>query len=192
MRSLIGRLLAPGEEIPQAPAPAGYLAPDPPAADPAAQPSAAPCAPPEELAEEAESSGPSASRPRPLVLCIDDDPSILRAIATRLATYGVEVAQACSGMEGYWLGLKRRPDVIITDLHMPDGEGNYVLARFRSHPITKDVPVILLTANDNPGTKRQLLSLGASAYLVKPLDFEDMLGHLREYIPLAEKPLTVR
>jgi len=191
MRSLIGRLLAPGEEIPEAAAPAGYLSPIRPVADPAAQPSAAPSAPPQELPGDEESSALSGSRPHPLVLCIDDDPSILQVIAARLASYGVEVAQACSGMQGYWLALKRRPDVIITDLHMPDGEGNYVLARFRGHPLTKDVPVIVLTANDNPGTRRQLLSLGADAYLVKPLDFEDMLGHLREHIPIPEKAVTV-
>jgi len=134
--------------------------------------------------------GPAESGHRALVLCIDDDPAISRVIGARLARYGVEVVQAFSGMEGYWLALKRRPDAIITDLHMPDGQGNYLLGRFRGHSLIEGVPIVMLTAEDNPAMKRHMLSLGVDAYLVKPLNFEELLGKLREYFPIPDKPVT--
>ena len=69
---------------------------------------------------------------RPKILCIDDDPDISQAIKFQLEPYGVDVFRAFDGMPGYWTALTTRPDVIICDMVMPDGEGNYLLSRFRS------------------------------------------------------------
>jgi DNA-binding response OmpR family regulator len=124
----------------------------------------------------------------PKVLCIDDDPEISRIIKLRLEGYGIAVFRAFNGMQGYWTGLDFRPDVIITDLAMPEGEGNYVMSRFRSHPLTADVPIIILTGQTNPAIKRTMFNLGASAYLVKPLIFEELIGALRTHIQFPLEP----
>ncbi|MBN2473093.1 MAG: response regulator [Pirellulales bacterium] len=126
--------------------------------------------------------------PRPVVLCVDDDPDVSRAIAVRLRQYGVDVVRAFSGTQGFWMGLDYRPDVIIIDLRMPEGEGDYLFGRFQSHALTKDVPVIVLTGVTNPGVKRQMLSLGAAAYLTKPVVFDELLRELRPYIALPQTP----
>jgi len=133
---------------------------------------------------------PNASKPstgpRKLkVLCIDDDPEITKAIKLRLEPHGVEVVRAFDGMQGYWTALDTRPDVIICDMIMPDGEGNYLFARFRSHSLTKDVPIIILTGAANPALKRQMLSVGVDAYLAKPLVFDELLSELRRLAPLS-------
>ncbi|HEX4129203.1 MAG TPA: response regulator [Pirellulales bacterium] len=130
--------------------------------------------------------GSANAKKTPLVLCIDDDPDISRIITLRLARYNVEVRRAFKGMQGYWASLDIRPDVIISDMVMPDGEGTYLFARLQAHSLTKGIPFIVLTGQASPALKRQMLSLGASAYLKKPMVFEELLEHLRKHIPLEE------
>ena len=124
----------------------------------------------------------------PRVLCIDDEPDISRIIKIRLEQYGVDVRRAFNGMQGYWLAIDMRPDVIVTDMVMPDGEGTYIMGRLKSHPLTQQIPVIVLSGQDNPALMRQMLSLGARAYLIKPLVVDDLIRELRTHIVLPETP----
>ena len=126
------------------------------------------------------------------VLVIDDDPDISRALALRLAPYGIEVIRAFSGAHGFWTGLDMIPDLIITDMVMPDGEGNYIFGRFKAHPLTKNIPIIVLTGQDNPGLKRMMLSLGVSAYLQKPIVIEELLHQMRQHLNLPLLPSETR
>jgi len=138
-------------------------------------------------------SQPSAQAPTepspPKVLVIDDDPDIGRALKIKLAAYGVEVVRAYNGMQGYWISLKQKPDAIILDFKMPEGRGDYVLGRLKSHSITKDIPVIILTGRTRGGRtdfglEREMMSLGAAKFLTKPLDFDALLAELRMYMTL--------
>jgi len=138
-------------------------------------------------------SQPSAQAPTapspPKVLVIDDDPDIGRALKIKLAAYGVEVLQAVNGMQGYWISLKQKPDAIILDFKMPEGRGDYVLGRLKSHSITKDIPVVILTGRTRGGRtdfglERELMGLGAAKFLTKPLDFDALLAELRMYMTL--------
>jgi CheY-like chemotaxis protein len=121
---------------------------------------------------------------RPIVLCIDDDPAICRAIGVQLSAHGIEVLEASSGMQGYRAAIEHNPDVILTDMIMPDGEGNYICGRLRTHPLTRQTPIIVVSGQANPGVKRQMLSLGANAYLAKPIDWTELLRALGRYIDL--------
>jgi DNA-binding response OmpR family regulator len=129
---------------------------------------------------------------RPRVLCVDDDPDISKAIKLRLEPMGIDVIRAFSGMQGYWFCLDSKPDLIITDLSMPDGEGSYLYRRLKQHPLTENIPVVVLTGQTNPAVKRQLLSVGVSDYLVKPLVFKDLLAVMSRYIKLPESPIPHR
>ncbi|HTU24636.1 MAG TPA: response regulator [Pirellulales bacterium] len=139
------------------------------------------CQPPEPVAADP----PPTERRGPRVMCIDDDPDVSKIIQMRLSPFGVEVQRAFKGMQGYWSSLDLRPDVIITDMIMPDGEGNYILSRIRDHSLTKDTPVIVLTGKRDTAIKREMLAMGANAYLHKPIDFSQLFEHLRQYIPLV-------
>jgi DNA-binding response OmpR family regulator len=138
-------------------------------------------------------SQPSAQAPTepspPKVLVIDDDPDIGRALKIKLAVHGVEVLQAVNGMQGYWISLKQKPDAIILDFKMPEGRGDYVLGRLKSHSITKDIPVVILTGRTRGGRtdyglERELMGMGAVKFLTKPLDFDALLAELRMYMTL--------
>jgi DNA-binding response OmpR family regulator len=120
---------------------------------------------------------------RPTILCIDDDPEIPDALSLRLERYGIDVIPAFQGMQGFWTALDARPDAVLCDLVMPGGEGNHIVRRLKSHALTKDVPILILTCHKNPAVKRELLSLGVSAYLTKPLVLDQLLDELRAVWP---------
>ncbi len=126
---------------------------------------------------------------KPTVLAVDDDPLISKALSVRLAAHGVEVLRAYNGMQGYWTALREIPDVIITDYRMPEGQGNMLLGRLNSHPLTKEIPVIILSGGRLKGDRdfaleRELATLGAIRYFSKPLDFEALLKELEKHIPI--------
>jgi DNA-binding response OmpR family regulator len=128
------------------------------------------------------------SRECPLVLVIDDDPDISAAIALRLSTYRVDVLPAFAGIRGYWKAIDIRPDVILCDMRLPDGEGNYIVGRLQSHPLTQDIPVIVITGQDKPGLKCVMLSMGVAAYLSKPIVMKELINELRQHIVLLDGP----
>ena len=125
---------------------------------------------------------------RPRVLCIDDDPDITQAIGVRLRPYGVDVFEAFEGMKGFWMALSTKPDVIILDITLPDGYGNYIIGRLKSHTLLKDIPVIVLTGATSPAMNRLMTHAGAEAYLYKPLVFADLLKELHRFMVFPETP----
>lgn len=126
---------------------------------------------------------------KPTILSVDDDPDISRALRLRLGSYGINVLRAFNGMQGYWMALRERPDVIITDFRMPEGRGNMLLGRLKSHSLTKDIPVLILSGGTMKGQKdhaleREMRSLGAAKFFRKPLDFDALLMELEKHIPI--------
>ena len=129
----------------------------------------------------------SSNRLRRKVLSIDDDPAVSGILRVRLASFGIEVARAFSGTQGYWTALDEKPDLIICDLTMPDGEGNYVFGRLQDNPLTKHVPFVVLSGQCNPAVKRTLLSMGVAAFLPKPIVFRELLQELRPFLDFVER-----
>ncbi len=130
----------------------------------------------------------SEDSPRRLkILCIDDDPVIAKSIALRVQPYGIELKEAIDGTQGFHLGLRERPDLILLDLQMPEGDGHYVLSKFRSHPLTKDIPVVILTVETNAGVRRNLISLEAAGFLSKPVRWKEFFEELGRFVKLPEK-----
>ena len=143
-------------------------------------PEAAPLPVKEPEAEKKTSGGPT-------ILCIDDDPEISKILKLRLAEYGVDVLRAFNGMQGYWTALDMKPNVIVLDLNMPDGNGNYIIGRLKMHPLTQKIPILVLTGQSTPGTRRVLFAQGIDGLLTKPLDFAGLLEGLRQFVPLAKQ-----
>jgi CheY-like chemotaxis protein len=124
------------------------------------------------------------------VLLVDDDEDVLRIMQIRLRACGVEVMTASNAMRGLWLAMREMPQVIITDYHMPEGSGDYLIARLRAVPALKVIPVIVLTGasggtnRDYALERRFLGEYGVSAFLNKPLKFEALLEALARHIEL--------
>ncbi|MBN2577437.1 MAG: response regulator [Pirellulales bacterium] len=130
---------------------------------------------------------PARSTPSPRVLCIDDDPLVSEVIQDRLEVYNVNVLSAFSGMQGLWLATTHKPDVIITDLRMPLGDGTTVIECLKRNVETASIPIIVLTARREPGLRHQMEKIGADRFLTKPILFNDLLDELRLFIEVRMK-----
>jgi CheY-like chemotaxis protein len=132
-------------------------------------------------------SGAAAGQTSLKVLCIDDDPVVARSIAIRLQPYKIKVIGADNGTQGYLMAATEQPDLILLDLKMPNGEGNYVLSKLKSNEQTKKIPVIILTIESHPGVRRQLLSVGAEAFLTKPVHWPELFAEMGRCIQLPKQ-----
>jgi len=109
---------------------------------------------------------------QPLVLVIEDDPPALELIQKVLESAGMDVLSARDGAEGLRLARERRPAAITLDLLMPRIDGWEVLAQLKADPITRAIPVVILSCLDRPEQGRRA---GADAFLTKPLDRTELV-----------------
>lgn len=126
---------------------------------------------------------------RPWVLCVDDDIEFTNLLKLRLNALGVDVLQAFTGMSGYRFAFTHEAQAIILDHDMPDGNGEYVLRRLKENPVTKDIPVIVLTGRKDQALARRIYNLGANRFLTKPTNWAELWTELRRYIRM--EPETV-
>ena len=121
---------------------------------------------------------------RPVVLCIDDDPEISEAISLRLRRYDIDVLRAFHGMHGLCLAVACQPDLIITDLNMPQGGGSYLIECLRNDSSTCGLPIIVLTGQRNPKLEANVRQLGATQFLKKPVHSDELTAAIGKFIPL--------
>jgi two-component system KDP operon response regulator KdpE len=112
----------------------------------------------------------------PLILIIDDEPQILRALKTILTARHFQVELAATGEQGLALAAARQPDLVILDLSLPDMEGIQVCAQLREW---SRAPIIVLSVRDNERDKVAVLDKGADDYLTKPFGIEELMARIR-------------
>ncbi len=115
-----------------------------------------------------------------LILVVDDDKTLLKMAAVTLGKRGHEVVTAASGEEGFAFARTRIPDVIVLDVMLPDISGWTFIKRIRSTAELLLVPVIFLTALDNPKDRVHGFSLGADDYLTKPFHLEELTFRIQK------------
>ena len=104
------------------------------------------------------------------VLVVDDILANVKLLEARLAAEYFEVLTASSGQEALDICARERVDVVLLDVMMPGMDGFEVCRRIKSAPKTSHVPVIMVTALDQPSDKVQGLEAGADDFLTKPVD----------------------
>jgi two-component system KDP operon response regulator KdpE len=110
------------------------------------------------------------------VLVVDDEPPILRALATNLRARGYTVDVAPTGEEALVLAARHRPDAVILDLGLPGISGIDVIEGLRGWTA---VPVIILSAREAEHEKVAALDAGADDYVTKPFGMDELLARLR-------------
>jgi two-component system, OmpR family, response regulator len=114
------------------------------------------------------------------VLLVDDEPDIRRLAQLALRTVGaLDVLLASSGREALELVSAERPDLIVLDVMMPGMDGQTVLNRLRSDPLTAGIPVILLTAKAQLHEVDEYLKGGAAGVIRKPFDPMTLADEIR-------------
>src|SRR5207244_1109616 len=133
---------------------------------------------------------PAVKPDRDTILVIDDDAAVRDLMSRFLTKLDFNVIAAGSGEEGLRLARQVRPGIITLDVVMPDRDGWSILNQLKEEPELSEIPVIMVTIVDNQALG---LELGASNYLVKPVDRERLAALVEKHrSPHSSAPKTVR
>lgn len=135
--------------------------------------------------ESARSMKALADRLRPLVLTVDDDEFQHRLLTQMLADAGLDLSFATSGAEALGALRKRRPDLVLMDIELPDISGVEVTRRMKSVEQFADIPVVMITGHSERHLVVDSLRAGAADFVVKPFDKTTLLAKLRRLLDSA-------
>jgi two-component system, OmpR family, KDP operon response regulator KdpE len=131
----------------------------------------------------------TAARPEdqasPSILLVEDDADTRRALARDLAAHGYRVDEASTAAEALLTWERRRPDIVLLDLGLPDLDGTSVVRRMRRESST---PVLILSARDREHDKIEALELGADDYVTKPFAMGELHARIRALLRRAAGP----
>ena len=113
------------------------------------------------------------------ILVIDDDLAITELMSMLLKTHGFDVLTSNTGTEGIKLVEEKRPSVVVLDLMMPDLDGWQVSKAIR---LFSNVPILILSAINDPSMVASVLDAGADDFLVKPVPSSVLVAHIRKMV----------
>jgi CheY-like chemotaxis protein len=117
------------------------------------------------------------------ILVIDDDPRNVFAITSTLELHGMVVTQATNGRKGIEALLTAEDtDLILMDVMMPELDGYATMAKIRQMPAFVTLPIIAVTARAMPGDKEKSIAAGASDYVTKPVDTDELLACMERWL----------
>jgi two-component system KDP operon response regulator KdpE len=117
------------------------------------------------------------------ILIIDDEPQITRVLRTSLSSSGYDVRTADDGHTGLRLAREWQPDLVITDVSMPNMDGIELTGQLRSE---SHVPIIVLSVKGEEKTKVAALDAGADDYVTKPIGMNELLARVRRNLSRAQ------
>jgi len=129
--------------------------------------------------------------PRPRVLVADDEEDARSALAALLEPE-CEVTTAADGEEAVQLARAEHPDLVLMDLFMPRVDGMQALERLRGDAVTRDVPVIFVSARGDDSVKARALDLGAVDYLQKPFSGRELRARVERHLRLSQSQTALR
>ena len=124
---------------------------------------------------------------RPRILVVDDEPQLMRVLRMGLKSRGYDVRGAADGLCGFETFMDWKPDLVITDLAMPEMDGLELCRRVRA---ISPVPIIVLSAKGEEETKVEALDIGADDYVTKPFGIDELLARVRASLRRAATALA--
>ncbi|MEP7285599.1 MAG: hybrid sensor histidine kinase/response regulator [Chloroflexota bacterium] len=125
---------------------------------------------------------------KPSVLYIEDDKNS-RVLVTRVLRQKFEVTTAQNGLEGLDFLKRQTPDIVLTDLNLPDLNGDVIAARIRTMTDNK-VPIVAITANTDMAFKHRAMAAGCVGYLTKPINVETLADTITEFLDGHTEKIT--
>lgn len=122
------------------------------------------------------------------ILSVDDSKTIRMIIGRAFKAFDCEIIEAADGQQGLDAVANNKPDLIILDITMPVMTGIEMLTKLKADPATKDIPVIMLTAESGKENVAQIAALGPRDYLTKPFKEDVLLQKAKAILPLQPKP----
>ncbi len=114
------------------------------------------------------------------ILIIDDEKDLVAVTKLRLEANGFTVSEAFTVKEGLARIAKEKPDLILLDIMLPDGNGYQVCQDLKSKPETRDILIVIFTASSLRGLASKAVEAGAEGYVIKPFEPQELLGKVNQ------------
>jgi|GEM_PF-5133 type IV pilus assembly protein PilB len=134
---------------------------------------------------------PQPARTAPLVLVVDDDVVTRMRLRNALEEKGLLAVTLNDGDEALAFINQTLPDLIVTDLYMPNLNGIELIKKIRDNPSSSAIPIIMLTAEDDEESEIRVIEAGADDYLTKPVNFKRLLARVDRFVSTPLKVLVV-
>ncbi len=116
------------------------------------------------------------------ILAVDDSTSMRQMVLFTLKGAGYEVVEASDGVEALDIAKTRGFDMVITDVNMPNMDGITLIGELRGLPSFKFTPLLMLTTESSPEKKQQGKAAGATGWIVKPFNPEQLLSTVKKVL----------
>lgn len=120
-------------------------------------------------------------------ILIVDDERYVRLLVKRLLSEDYIVLEARNGEEAVSIARTEKPDLILMDILMPKMDGYTACYIIKTDEVTKDIPVVMLTAVDHELNKRLSRAMDADGYITKPCSFQDLMDTVSQLLPAPKK-----
>ena len=110
------------------------------------------------------------------ILVVEDDPKSLTLTKDLLQISGFSTVQAANGQEGVERAKSERPDLILMDIMMPKMDGYTACHAIKSDPLTRNIPIVMLTAVGYDLNRKLAQNVGANGYVTKPVNRVDLMA----------------
>ncbi len=116
------------------------------------------------------------------ILIVEDDTKNMTLFRDLLQVSGYSTIEASDGKQGIELAKAKKPDLILMDIQMPGMDGLEATRILKADAATSNIPVIALTAYAMKGDKERILEAGCDGYLAKPINTDEFLKEVAEYL----------
>jgi two-component system, chemotaxis family, chemotaxis protein CheY len=122
-------------------------------------------------------------------LVVEDSPMMRQLLVFALSRVKqIRVTEADDGVDGLKKLAAGKFDIILTDINMPIMDGLKLVKRVRTDPVHKDVPIVIITTESAEEDRQRALSLGANAYITKPIQAPQVIAKVRELLGIEAAP----
>ena len=118
------------------------------------------------------------------VMVVDDSLTVRRVTERNLSKYGITTMLANDGVDAMEQLSDGIPDVMLVDIEMPRMDGFELTERVRDDPVYKDIPIIIITSRSGPKHRDRAMALGATLYLTKPYQEQELMNAINSVLPL--------
>jgi CheY-like chemotaxis protein len=114
--------------------------------------------------------------PQELILIVEDNDKNRKLVRDVLRFKGYQTIEATTAEEGIDLARVEKPSLVLMDIQLPEMDGLTALARLKAEPLTRDIPVIAITASAMPQDLERIRQAGFDAYQTKPISVKEFIG----------------
>jgi len=124
------------------------------------------------------------------ILLVDDEPSVIKVVKRRLETQGYIVSVAADGIEGLEKAMDEKPDLVISDVMMPELDGYSMVKALRGKPEFAKTPIIILTGRDQMRELFHFEGVNDCDFIVKPFETEALLEKIAQLMKQVQSHLN--